>query len=385
MKARVVDSAALASLNPLSVVGYLRARGWERYSETAGKFSVWVNQEFADAEIVVPLKRSASDYVSLFAAVLAELEGAEGRSQLDIIRDLLNSGFDLIRFTARSVSTSAGSIRIDEGIRLFEQAREIVLSAACATVRPRAVFHARKPQQANEYLQNARFGQTEHGSFVMTILSPVAPQLNSVSDTELFPEEPFERRVVRTVARSVALAVSAAEQAAIQGNFEPFQNAVPGGVSANLCEAIAGLHQISEPTEITVSVAWAQNRPLPNDAPTRVVVTKDVVPAIVEAARIFRSRDTLEDYLVQGPVVKLERSDGAADGKVTIFAPVEDAPRKVVVTLSPAQYDIATQAHREFRPVRVVGKVRREGRSYQLYEPTGFAAAVDEDEDEPLL
>lgn len=383
MKARITDEEAIAALSPLNVVGYLRAKGWERYSEATGRYSVWLNETYPDAEVVVPARRSASDFVSVFAAALSELATTEQRSQFDIIRDLLNSGFDLVRLAAKSESTSGGSIRIDEGIQLFEQAREILLASACATVKPRAVFHARKPQQANDYMEQARFGQTEHGSYVLTILSPVAPQLHEFSDTDLFPEEPFQRQVVRTLARSLGLAVEAAEQASMQGNFEPFQNAVSGGVSANLCEAIAGLHKIGEAPELAVSVAWAQNRPTPTDTPSRVVVTRDVIPAISEAARIFRSRDTLEAYLVQGPVVKLERAEGAAEGKATIYAPVEDALRKVVVSLSPADYDRATVAHREFRPVRVVGNVKREGRSYHVYEPTGFDYAPEDDEPAP--
>lgn len=381
MRALVTDQEAISSLSPLSVIGYLRARGWTRYSETSGKFSVWINDQCPDAELVIPYKR-ASDFVALLSGVLRELEVAEGRSQLDIIKDLLNSGFDVVRMAARSPDAAGGSIRIEEGLTLFAQAREMLMSAACATVRPRSVFHARKPQQANEYMENARLGQTEHGSYVLTLLSPVAPQLNAYGETDLFPEEPFERQVVRTLARSVNLTVDAAAEASASGSFEPFLAAVAGGVSANLCEAVSRLFQVGAPTSISVSVAWAQNRPMPTDTPSRIVINKDYVPTIAEAARLFRATDTLEDRLVQGPVVKLERDDGEPIGRVTIFAPVEDALRKVVVPLSSQDYDKATTAHREYRPVKVRGDIKRSGRSYLVIEPSGFDFAED-DEGEP--
>ena len=99
------------------------------------------------------------------------------------------------------------------------------------------------------------------------------------------------------------------------------------------------------------------------------------MPAIQEAARIFRPREALDAYLIEGPFVRLERAEGAADGKVTIIAAVEDVQRNVVVTLPAAEYDIATLAHREFRHVRVVGTVTRQGRAYHLGNPTGFALA----------
>lgn len=379
MKALITDQEAILSLSPLSVIGYLRAKGWRRYSETAGKFSVWINDESPDAELVIPYKR-ASDFVDLLSSVLRELEIAEGRSQLDIIRDLLNSGFDVVRLAAKSPDAAGGSIRIDEGLTLFEQAREMLMAAACATIKPRSVFHARKPQQANEYMDSARLGQTEHGSYVLTLLSPVAPQLNAYSETSLFPEEPFERQVVRTLSRSMSLTVDAAAEASASGSFEPFQSAVSGGVSANLCEAVTRLFKVGDRSTIALSVAWAQNRPAPNDAPSKVIISKDVVPAISEAARLFRATDTLEDRLVQGPVVKLERAEGEAVGRVTLYAPIEDALRKVVVPLSLEDYDKATLAHREYRPVKVRGNIRRIGRSYVVNEASGFDFANDEDD-----
>ncbi|ANL70605.1 hypothetical protein AMC83_CH00571 [Rhizobium phaseoli] len=382
MKALVTDSDAILSLSPLSVVGYLRARGWIRYSETPGKFSVWINDAAPDAEIVIPYKR-VSDFLSLLKNVLSELEIAEGRSQLEIIRDLLNAGFDVVRLAAKSQSTSGGSVKIDEGLTLFEQAREILMAAACATVNPRAVFHARKPQRAVDYIDNARLGQTEHGSYVLTLLSPVTPQLNPYSETDLFPGEPFERQVVRTLARSIGLTVDAAAEASATGSFEPFQSAVSGGVSANLCEAVTRLFKVGDPASIAVSVAWAQNRPLPSDTPSQILISQDVVPAISEAARLFRATDTLSDYLVQGPVVKLERQDGEPNGRVTIYAPIDDIMRKVVVTLPAETYDKATIAHREYRPVRVRGNVTRAGRSFVANDPIGFDFASEEDEIEP--
>ena len=82
------------------------------------------------------------------------------------------------------------------------------------------------------------------------------------------------------------------------------------------------------------------------------MITSDVIPTIEEAARIFRARDTLEEYLVQGPVIKLERPEGQLKGRATIFARVEDAMRKVAVELQETDYALAVQAHREYRSVK---------------------------------
>jgi len=382
MKALIQDAAAIAAIRPLNIIGYLRSHGWAKFSEVVGKFSVWENTHFPDAEVVVPLRREASDFVQRLGDVLKELSAAEGRSQLEILKDLVNSGFDVIRLGVRAPNTDSGTVKIDEGVKLFGEAREILLAAACSAVRPRAVFHSRKPQQALDYMGSARLGQTEHGSFVLTVLSPVAPQFNAFSDTDLFPEEPFERQVVKTLALGVQTTVMAAEQSALatEDNFRPFQEAVNLGVSANLCEGIAGLFMFGDQSTISISIAWAQNRPMPEGVPSRAIITSDIVPTISEAARIFRARDALEDYVITGPIVKLERPEGQEQGRVTIYAPIEGVPRKVNVTLLPAEYAQATRAHEQYRSVKLVGTIVREGRSYKVANATSFGLASDDEE-----
>jgi hypothetical protein len=382
MKALIQDAAAIGSIRPLNIIGYLRSHGWTKFSEVTGKFSVWENARFPDAEVVVPLRREASDFVQRLGDVLKELSAAEGRSQLEILKDLVNSGFDVIRLGVRAPNTDSGTVKIDEGVKLFGEAREILLAAACSAVRPRAVFHSRKPQQALDYMSSARLGQTEHGSFVLTVLSPVAPQFNAFSETDLFPEEPFERQVVRTLAIGINTTITAAEQSALaaEDNFRPFQDAVNSGVSANLCEGIAGLFMFGDQSTIDISFAWAQNRPIPEAVPSRAVITSDVIPTISEAARIFRARDALEDYVITGPIVKLERPEGQEQGRVTIYAPIEGVPRKVNVTLLPTEYAQATRAHEQYRSVKLVGTIAREGRSYKVTNATSFGLA-SEDED----
>ena len=382
MKATIRDSEVIGAVRPPNMVGYLRARGWQHYSERKGVFSVWQHPDYPDAEVVIPLKRESGDFITRLSDALVELEAVEVRSQIDILRDILNSGFDIVRLAAKSSDTSGGSIRIEEGVALFGEAREMLMAAACATVKPSPVFHSRKPPQANDYMREARLGQTEQGSFVLTILSPVAPQLNPYGEHELFPDEPFERKVIKTFTQAMFLTVSAAEQAATapQPNFEPFQAAVSQGVSANLCEAIFRLFKVGDPVSISVSTSWALNRPVPESVPHRTLITRDVAPIIGEAARIFRARDSLDGYHIQGSVVKLERGNTDDEGRVTVIARVEDVLRKVVISLPRPDYDLAMNAHREFKAVKVVGNIVREGRSYRLHKPSGFDFAPDDDD-----
>ena len=374
MRAVVKDTAAIAALRPSNIISYLRSRGWGKFNERQGQFSVWSHINYPDAEVVVPLKREASDFVTRLAEILQELEDAENRSQLDILADLAIIGFDVVRLSAQANGTDDGTVRIDDGVALISHARDLLLSSACAAVQPRPVFHARKPTKATDYIGRTRLGQTERGSYVIAILSPVAPQLTSYSEGDLFPEEPFERRVITTLARSVNLAVEVASDA----DFQPFKNAVAQGVSANLCEAISGLFKIGDPVSVSISVTWSGNRPAPANIVSRTMISNDVIPTIEEAARNLRAREPLEDYLVEGTIIKLERT-GQTHGKITIYGRVEDEMRKVLVPLQDPEYDEAIRAHSNFQPVRVSGNLVREGRIFSLQNPTGFIVINDDE------
>ncbi len=54
-------------------------------------------------------------------------------------------------------------------------------------------------KEASDYMQRVRLGQTEHGSFVVTLLAPVPPLLQIPLDPAWTPldDEPFDRRVTR--------------------------------------------------------------------------------------------------------------------------------------------------------------------------------------------
>ena len=114
--------------------------------------------------------------------------------------------------------------------------------SACAAVSPRAFYGTRKPKEAGDYIRRVRLGQTEHGSFVRTVLSEVPPKLSPSESGKLFDEDlpvPFERRVTEVLLKASAAAVHAAEEAGASGDFKPFEEAIDAGVSGNLCGALA--------------------------------------------------------------------------------------------------------------------------------------------------
>ena len=381
MKVTVQDPTALRGLKPLEVAAYLRAKGWRQEADLAGKGSLWVfNSEF---DVTLPARRDLGDYVLRMGEVLRTLAAAEDRSELEVLRDVQTTTADLIRVRAPSRDAEAGTLALDEAVAFVGRSRDMILAAACAAIDKRSVYPKRKSQQAIDYLSHVRMGQTERGSYVLTIISPVAPELRSAEGTPppIEPEDPYERQVTRTLIESLNALDEAAREAVVLGNMTPFHKAVTRGVSANLCDAVVGLSAVSAGEGLEIQASWSRTRPVDAKTPVRVFLSSDAIPIIEEAARQFRETGVSEDVEVQGVVTWLERSPEAKEGEVTITGDVDGQIRRVALRLGEQTYSEAVRAHEDRLMVQCTGDLVKEGRGYRLHNPRHFTAlTLDEPE-----
>ncbi|MGL4960613.1 MAG: hypothetical protein ACRC67_05230 [Inquilinus sp.] len=383
MKVAVQDTATLRALKPLEMATYLRAKGWRQEADLAGKGSLWLVQaaDGTEFDVTLPARRELGDYALRMAELLQVLAGAEGRSQLEILRDVQTTSADLIRVRAPSRDAEGGTLPFDQAVTFVERSRDMMLAAACAAIDKRAVYAKRKAQQAMDYLGHVRMGQTERGSYVLTILSPVTPELRPAQESLLPVEsvDPYERKVTRTLMEALHALDEAARDAAVQGNMTPFQAAVTRGVSANLCDAVVGLSAVSPGEGLDIQVAWSRTRPIEGATPARVLLDSDCIPLIEEASRQFRDTAPIDDVEIVGFVKTLDRGPTATEGDISIIGPVDGQIRRVSVRLGPDQYSEASRAHDDRRTVRCTGELIKEGRGYRLLNPRHFEVLLGDE------
>ena len=161
---------------PTSMMAYLRARGWKQQPFHTKLATMWIleDEESEDTyEILLPRTREIRDFRLRMTEALRTLEIVEQRSAPQIVDDLLTATADTIRIRLRAPGLESGSLPLNLGAQMIQQAREIVLAAACGAVEPRPVYRTKKPKHAHEYLERVRLGQTESGSYVVKLYSPV--------------------------------------------------------------------------------------------------------------------------------------------------------------------------------------------------------------------
>jgi hypothetical protein len=373
MNARISDETSLGALMPGEVTAYLSSTGWSLKGFFAQTATVWSKN---DEVLQVPRERRFADYARRMSEVVEALAGLEDRSQLEVYRDLTVATSDVIRVRVASSVARDGSLGFEAGVRLVQSTQEMVQAAARAAVAPRPSYRGRLPADADEFLKNARLGQTEQGSYVITIVCPITPELNG-GERHLETDLPFDRQVTTLLALSLHKTTLAANEASIRSDLRPFIDAVPFGVSANLCDAVASLGEVAGDGDVEISFAWSRSRKAPAVPSSRIQVPRELISFVREAGRMLGEGVWDGDLEVEGIVTTLRRDNPQQLGEVMVKTPWGKRWRKVNLWLKPTDYDKALAANKDGSTVYARGVIERQGQSYEMKEVLSFGIQPD--------
>jgi hypothetical protein len=322
----MTDAAELqtiAALSPSHISGYLRATGWM----DAGRFGahgVLYSRKFGtdERELVLPTRANLTDFVRRMSELVEGLARAENRSPRLVAFDLSVTPFDVIRVRSRDAD-DYGSVRLSEGLLLFDEARNLLVASARAASSDvaRKSWKGRRPETINEYLERVRLGQTEKSSFSLTVLSPYAFE---PSQHRLFSEDAFGRRVTRKFASALS-AIESALSDAVPNPVPAFERTIEEGVSAELCDALGRL--ADNEVGVEVSVSWSPAKPV-SDAVKLSLSPRDGA-ILKEVARIFSRDEPEPDTHIEGIITQIGEDPETFDGTTIIQAAVEGRLRRV--------------------------------------------------------
>lgn len=380
MKVQVIDEEALSNLSPRNIRLYLRTHNWLRDSESGGP-DIWtLPVQGGVYEVIAPSSREKRDFIKRVSELLRTLSVAEDRSEIDVMRDLVTTTFDVQYFhTYHAGPPGTAPLRV--AAEAFSSAVGLISAATATIEEPRLVLPARRSTTTTDFMKKVLAGPTTEGSYVISVWVPVPPRLTQEEDLVLFddPSEPFERTATRHLNRSL-VATRAAAQEILDSDkgLEAFTERAADGISANLCEAILSLAGDDAGLSVNVRFAWALDRPLPS-LPALVAFPSDTLPVLKEAAREMRERVPEEEVLFRGNVVRLHRDTQLGPGDVTIAGSVVGDPteklRKVSVNLSQEDYQAALTAHDTFADVEIVGSLQQHGTRTHLVAHHGLTVS----------
>ena len=381
MIVQIRDRPALSSLSITSLRAYLDSKDWSnqgRWGERPATIFA-KEQDGSTWEIIVPHRDTVAGYAEGMAEAVAVLSAVEERSQLDVFHDLSSTGADLIR--VRSANGAAKKpLSLRQSASFLSDAYEMMAAAARSAERTRATYRGPLSADVAEFLDQVRPLPGYYGGYELTLHSPVPAELEAQMDMGDEFHAPFSRRATLRLTEALEHSSAAIADVVDDDPLQSFRRAVPHGVSANLCDAVAELARKGDGVEIGVS--WAGVRPPSvQQAPARTFrFSQHSADILAEAARSFRRNEPSLDESLVAQVVRLEREPEEFDGKATILYIWEDRPTRIRVEFAEETYQTVILAFQQREPISVDGDIYRVGNAYELRNPRNLSLASEQPE-----
>lgn len=374
MKADIRDVDALTVISPASLAAYARVMGWEKAEPYGAHSDVYSANNLP--EIILPRTQNLGDYSSVVSQLIGIFSSVADYDEISVYRDLTTADRDVVR--VRALGNDDGNIAVNVGVDMLSGARDMLLAAACSLDANdrRALYRSRANRQANRYVDSIRLGQTEQGSFVIALLTPIVSPRTQLS----YNEEPMERRITVHLTHTLEAVQTATERTVI-GESDAFSEAVRQGVSANLCEALVKL--VDPFPALDVSVSWAWTRSI-NKQRSSVRFASSDVPILRDAAQSLRESEPRLDTRLFGYVQRLKRDERETEGTITLRAPIDENTYSVTAVLNQRDYQQAIRAHESKSLAIVEGDLERVNNRWHLTNAK-IASVVWKEDDEDMI
>lgn len=341
---------------------FLQSQDWQLIAAPDEFVEVWRFEGLERGDLILPTEEAIDKPFLVEAALakLADLNEVPIHELTQLVRDFFDN---TISIRVKHQDVSDGSIPLEDGISLNTNAKELLTAAANAALARRPNYQGRLAAPVQSLIQNARLGQTTHGSYVIHVFCKDQPN------------EPvgFASATTRTLHSALSGLREAVDSYSESADPLAFEEALSRGASANLCDAIARFSGKERSRTVEISLQPSQHTLAPAHRAT-IVFEPHFQPAIKAAADYYRQTYTLHDETVIGVIERLDRRATDEEGEIRIAATLSNGiSRSVSLHLSRDDYEQAIHAHENKGFVRATGDVVVTPRTAHIVEPRNFA------------
>lgn len=352
------------NLNPLAVCKYLEQTDWIQFTfrRTDVKiYQISVGESFK--QVMVPLDKTFFDYKQVMFDAVQNVADVEGKSVEQVMLYLLNPNTDILKIRLDKNDIESGNILFDDAIKIFNNAKKLLAATALDIINPKKIHYGRLDESVQKFLNQCRFGQTEIGSYVVSVVCPFAElseeegykQLSIFSD-----EDRCANSLTRHVTNKLMDNVAFVKQQIDDGKEEALLEE-DAGISSNFLEALNGLNLQSENTLVEFTTEWSPTVKINRSHNNHIRVTNDYYQPIASVIDKIKE-ETNKRTEVIGRIKRLAAVptvDKRNGGTVTVvFISENNKAKTVQVDLSKEDYENAVEAHRHGKAVKLVGDLK---------------------------
>ena len=124
--------------------------------------------------MIIPIEKDLADYKQAMFEAIEQIALLEGQSTEQLMLYLLNPNTDILKIRLQKKDIEAGSISFDDAINLFENTKKLIAATAQDVLHPRYIHQGRQEDAVSQFINNCKFGQTEIGSYIISVVCPFA-------------------------------------------------------------------------------------------------------------------------------------------------------------------------------------------------------------------
>lgn len=359
-------------ISPLAFAKYLKDTGWEQFKSKRAYIKIFQYEKNDDFfQVIVPTEKKLSDYKEAMYKAVETVAVAENKSVEQVMLYLLNPNTDILKIRLEKSTVEAGNILVDDAIRMYENAKKLLAATALDILHPKKYHQGRMDECVLKFLSNCRFGQTEIGSYVVSVVCPFA---------ELDENEDYKQLSIFSDGEQCANSLTRQVTSRVMENISFIKNQIDTGeldklilqdndkiISANFYEALGGLNLDSDGADVEFIAEWSPIVKNTGCAKDRILLTHDYYQPIETTIGKLKE-ETNKSTKIIGKIKKLESSPDVQKrkiGKITVvYLDENDKPKTVTANLNKNEYDKAIKAHERGCHIEIIGEVSSGKRSF---------------------
>ena len=362
-----VDFIKMAGkINHINMVKFLHDLGWEEFitkNKNAKTYQRITNDSFHQVDI--PTSRNLRDYSIAMYRAIETISSVVNQSVEQVLLDLLNPISDIIRVQIKDKEMESGSIFIEDAIKLYDNAKKLLTATALDYKNPRPVHLGRTDATIQEFVSNCRFGQTEIGSYVVSVICPMIDisqekivQLSLFSDEETNAHS-LTRNVIKKLITSMQRVKEAIDDGSPDDIIVESSNYKPD-ISANFLEALNSIGIFRNGVEVNFDIKWAPTIKDNRSKIEKITLNHDYYEPI--NALVKKLKENVEEEKIYiGKISRLNSNPDAekrTNGNITlVYIGDNKTQTSASVNLPLEYYELAIEAHKDGAYVKVRGKL----------------------------
>lgn len=352
-------------INPLVFSKYLRDTGWIQFQSKRTNVKIFqLELETEFFQVIIPVEKCLNDYKQAMYKAIETVAAAEQKSVEQVMLYLLNPNSDILKIRLEKKDIETGNILFDDAIRLYENAKKLLAATALDILHPKKYHQGRMDDTILKFLSNCRFGQTEIGSYVVSVVCPFA-ELDEDTNYKQLSIFSDEERCAESLTRKVT--------SRIMNNIVEIKNQINNGnmdcllskkeetlISANFYEALNGLNLDSEGTDVEFIAEWSPVVKNTTCSENRIMLSHNYYQPIETLISKLKEEKNKSTRII-GRIKKLESSPDVEKrtmGKATlVYLDENDRKKSVTAKLKKNDYDKAIEAHACGSHVEIIGEL----------------------------